>query len=319
VKRLILLAMLLCAAPLLAVTTWYATSSSVNVNTTGLWKPTHSGTCTATGTALVWGAQATGDTFNANGCTSLAVNVDMGGAAVQVTLSTVTYGGGFTLATADLGTMVTLHAHIIGGTTTTLTITGSTGCGTISGNITGSAASSGQAVSDSHTACTVTVAGNVTGGTTTGGAYGLVSSSTGPLVITGTVSPGSAATSTGMYLQAGATATVGTCQGSNTVTAAGCNALSSSTSLFIVTGNIINGLKSQGITGPYFWTPAAATNYILSPKDASYTLGVNDSHATMAVQPPAASDVRNTVVYGPSPYTGTYVCAGGGVCATGSW
>jgi hypothetical protein len=76
-KRLLAAIFLLFASPLFAAT-WYATSSTVNINSASLWVPTSTGSCTGSGTALVWGAQGKNDVFDANGCTALAVNVDPG-------------------------------------------------------------------------------------------------------------------------------------------------------------------------------------------------------------------------------------------------
>ena len=88
---------------------WYATcatpSTVTNINTTGTWVPTSTGSGTGSGIALVWGAQGANDTFNANGCTALAVNVDPG-----LNLTTLTGIVTFTLnstAVTGSGTLFT--------------------------------------------------------------------------------------------------------------------------------------------------------------------------------------------------------------------
>jgi hypothetical protein len=300
-KRLIFL-LLLCALPAHAAT-WYATSSSVNINTTSLWVPTQGASCAGSGTALVWGAQANGDTFNANGCTALAINVDPGSVSAQVTLTTDgTNGGAFTLTMANLGTIGTIHANVTATKTTVVALSGTTSSGTISGNITGGSTASQNGITDTASSGTLTVIGNVTGGSASA-AEGLAQSAAGPIVITGNVTAGSAVSADGIE-DASATGTVtitGNCIGSNTVVAYGCYAHGTSTSLTL-TGNLINGLHGPGVVGSLFFTPAA-TNYILSPKDASYTLSTIDTHATEMPTNPGVSNVASGTTYGS--YTGT--------------
>jgi hypothetical protein len=307
-NRFCLLICLLTAVEAQA-TTWYATASSVNINTANLWVPTSTGTCTGSGTPLVWGNQANGDIFDANGCTALAINVDPGSVSVHVTLQTnASTGGGFTLATADLGTMGTLHAHITAGTTTAVTITGSTGCGTISGNLTGGNTASARAVSDGHSVCTLAIVGNLTGGSNTSTAA-LYTTSTGPVTITGNATPGSASGGYGLYTTGSAAiAMTGNCVGSDTVIAQACN-IGGGT--FTLTGKLIFGKKGAAIGmggGTFYFTPAA-TDYFVAAKDSSYVLGTIDSHATELPTNPGESNVKSGVTYGS--FTGTYSAAGG--------
>lgn len=305
----------------LHATTWFATSSSVNINAANLWVPTSTGSCTGSGTALVWGAQTNGDIFDANGCTSLAVNVDPGGASVQVTLETnTTSGGNFTYATAN---NLTIHAHIVSLKSTALIITGNSGGGTIDGNVTG-CCNGGYGVNDSHSIVTMTVNGNLVGGTSTNG-FGYIFAG-GHLVVNGNASSGSAATSSsaGLEVTSNGQATVnGNCVGSASGVGfgAGCHLNSGNTATLTVTGNIIDGLSGPGVrndcnqtTCKFFYAPSSPTNYVLYPKDSSYTLGVVDSHATEMPIAPSVSNVKSGVQFGT--FTGTLATTGGGVQTT---
>jgi len=256
--------------------TWYAKASSVNINAAGTWVPTQTGSCTGSGTALVFGNQANGDVFNANGCTALAVNVDPGGVSVQVTLTTdATNGGGFTYATAA---NITIHANITATKTPALVITGSTGGGAILGNITGGSSTSAYGVEDEHTAIGLTLAGNITGGSGPT-AYGYdCFSATGTLAITGNATAGSFSTAHGLDIVGGSieVALAGNCVGSNGFSAAGCSNASLGAAL-IVTGNLLFGLSGSVAIGVTY-TPGPS-NYVLFPKDSSYTVGVVNTHA----------------------------------------
>jgi len=308
-KKLLFLFICLLLASQARATTYYATSSTVNIDTASLWLPTSTGTCTGSGTALVWADRANGDVLNANGCTALAINVDAGSASVQVTVQTNTStGGGFTLATADLGTMTTLHAHITAGSTSAVTLTGSTGCGTISGNLTGGNTTSIRGVADSHTLCTVTVSGNITGGSGSLAA-GYYSSGAGPVTINGNVAAGSVANAYGLYLTSVAVvALTGNCIGVDAVSAVGCQV---SAGTLTVIGNLIFGKKGPAVFtqgGTFYYTPAA-TNYILLPKNSSYVLGTIDSNAVELPTDPGVANVKSGVTYGS--FTGTYSTGGG--------
>ena len=298
-KRILTALLLLCSWPAWGAT-WYATSSSANTNATGLWVPTSTGSCTGSGTALVWGAQANGDVFDANGCTALAVNVDPGVATgasagvcgtvtVTTTLTTdATNGGAFTYATA---TNIVIHASVTATKTTALTISGSTNGGTICGNLMGGSTSNQYAIQDTHTSVLMYLVGNSSAGSADD-AVGLNSTGTsGGWNVTGNC----IGSTTGNYLSVGCAGV-----GAPSITLA---------------GNIINGLRGGGVSGLIYLTPAS-TNYIISPKDASYTLGVVNSHATVTPTDPGASNVLSGVTYGP--FTGT-LSSSGGVCATSNW
>ena len=296
-------------------TTWYATSSSVNINAANLWVPTSTGTCTGSGTALTWGSQANGDTFNANGCTALAVNVDPGSASVQVTLSTVTNGGGFTYATA---TNITIHANILAGTTAALVITGSTGGGTIIGNATGGTGSSSYGISTAHNTVTLNMTGDCRGGS---GSYSMgccIVSANGGFALTGDAYPGSSGS--GVYLNSNLAMSLVNVWGSDTALAVGLQSLSASFSI-TVTGNVINGKVGAASSAGFRFVPANGTKFICYPKDASYAIGTEDcthtgggaglsSHATEVPINPGSSNVATGVNYGS--FVGT-LAGGGGV------
>jgi hypothetical protein len=288
---------------------WYATSSSVNVNASNLWVPTSTGSCTGSGTALVWGAQAAADNFYANGCTSLAINADPGPNGTVTLLTTAgsgTAGGGFTYAAASA---LTLHAHFTAGTTACVTVSGTSGISAIIGNLQGGSGAGSYGVSNNQSGSSLTITGNLTGGSSSTSA-GLFSGSSGTVNITGNVTPGSIASSSGLTVNAsGVINLTGNCIGHDTNVASGCS--NSATGTITITGSIINGKKGMGFTGgaPRF-TPAA-TNYIIYAKDSSYVLGVVDSHATVMSPDPGVANVKVGTTYGP--YTGTY--AGGGASA----
>lgn len=308
-KRLITFCLFLCCSPAFAAT-WYATSSSVNINASNLWVPTSTGTCTGSGTALSFGSQANGDIFDANGCTALAVNVDPGSTSVQVTLeSNASHGGGFTYATA---TNITIHANVIyqGGGAITLNITGSTGGGTLSGNVSSTAAGD-NAVVTNHTSVTFNLVGNITANGN-GVAQFLVNAS-GPVSVTGNVTGGSATGGYGLEANGGAVTVTGNCIGGTSPQGAACYGINTTNPITLV-GSLISGTKQQAAQGYILFTPAA-TNYALYAKDVSYTAGTINSHATEMPTDPGVSNVLSGVTYGS--LTGTLVAST--VCAAGSW
>ena len=320
-KLLVLLA--LFSSPAWA-TTWYATSSSVNINASSLWVPTTTGSCTGSGTALSFGSQANGDVFDANGCTAIAVNVDPGSVSVQVTLETdSTNGGGFTCATAS--GPATIHANITATKTAVMGLTGSSGSGcNVSGNITGGTSTSTNGVNDSHTSVTITVTGNLLGGSAANSSAWAAGA--GPLAIIGNVtgSSGYGLTSS----STGAITVTGNCIGSDTAsTSVGCNAGTTTTDTITITGAIVNGKGSQGSAGRILIS-STITNYIVIPENSSYSIAncltasqITAGTCTNALILPAnpgIGNVTNGTNYGP--FTGTYVPgASGTVSATGNW
>ena len=235
-----------------------------------------------------------------------------------VTLTTdTTNGGAFTYV---MSTNLSLHTAI--GTsasvskTTILTLAGSTGGLILIGPIYGGGTSAGWGVGTSHSTVTLTHYGLAKGGAAST-TYGLTSSTaSGPVTQVGPVRPGATSTSFGFYIQGTGTYTMtGSCWGSDTVTVSGCNSAGSAGSLLILIGSKIDGLKSTAVQGPHYFTPSA-TNYSLSPKDASYVAGTIDSHATEMPTNPGVGNVSSGVVYGS--FTGT-LSGGSRVCAQSSW
>ena len=327
-KTLRLILLLAIASPSWAAT-WYATSSSVNINAASLWVPTSTGSCTGSGTALVWTAQAAGDVFNANGCTALAVNVDPGGVSTQVTLTTDgTNGGGFTCATAT--GPATIHAHITATKTTALATTGLSGSGcNVSGNIQGGTTTGADGVSDAHTsgASAITYTGTVTGGSNANN-YGLIPTGSGTVNVVGNVIAGTGSNA-GLLASNTPVTVTGNCIGSDTLsTAAGCSGGSGTTNGIVVTGGLVNGkISAAAIANVHF--SSTITNYVVIPKNSSYAVSncltaaqVTAGTCTNALILPANPGITNVLsgtVYGP--FTGTYTPGGGGggVSVLGSW
>jgi hypothetical protein len=264
--------------------------------------------------------------FNANGCTSLAVNVDPGSSGtVQVTLTNdVTNGGGFTCATA-VGP-ATIHANITATKTAGLSTSGSSGSGcNISGNVQGGSVSGGYGVLDTHSTTTITVTGNVTGGSATN-THGYFANTAATVNIVGNATAGT--TSNG-YNTASTTATVtGACVGNDTATTleAGCATVGSN--VIIITGAIIGGLKGGATNGNVRFSNTG-TNYAVFAANSSYVTAncltaaqVAAGTCTNAMILPADPGVANVLtgtVYGP--LTGTYTPSGGGGgnSVFGSW
>lgn len=229
------------------------------------WAATQGASCASSGTALTW-PPATGDILNYNGCTNGYVTADPGSASVQVTLTNdaTNTGGGFVYPTAA---NATLHANVTGVSAAALTITGSTGGGTISGNILGGGTSS-VGVTDQHSSVTVNVIGNITAGsTTTSNGYYL--SGSGSLIVTGDVVLGSATVPALSAASSGNITLNGNCIGSDTVTGQACNA--PSTGSITITGSLFNGKKGTATAGLVYFTPAAG-NCVTYPSAAGGAL-----------------------------------------------
>ncbi len=280
---------LLISQPAHAVTKWYACASSGNMSAIQ-WSSTPSGSCTCTaGADLTWNSQIAGDSFYANGCTAIAVNVDpkgTGGSAGTVTLSTAdgdaagagVAGGGFTYATAA---QLTITANIAGGTTTCLTITGSQAgaAGTILGNL---SAAAGYGVADSHTVGTLTIGSSETHSTVTGGTatatYAYAHTGTGPVTAYMDIAASAnsaavldtnnsltiigSATASGdnsaLFKNGGTNLTFnGDCIASTGI-GVGCSAYSGN---ITVNGNIVGTATAMGASNRIIWAPATAQNY----------------------------------------------------------
>jgi hypothetical protein len=334
--------LLCCSLPSWAATTWYACGSSTNISTAGEWTSNVTASCPGIGgtgcttNLMTWNpgtSPANGDTLDANGCTSIAISADPGAATgasqgvcgtptVTVTLQTnATNGGGFTLATAA---NLIIHANIIATHTTAVALTGSTNGATICGNVSTGSTASAHGVTDNHNAGTVYVIGNLTGGSANP-TYGYSLTGAGSLTIVGNATAGSSASSYGLYTAnaGGAVTMTGNCIGGATAgtSSFGCNNVSQ-TRMFILTGNVINGLYGIGISGNVIFTPSS-TNYIVYPANGSFTLSncltstqiTNGTCTNATVMPtdPGKANVLNNTAYGP--YTGTLNT----VQATGGW
>ena len=325
VRLLILLALFPC--PSWAVTTYYACASTKNIDAASQWGTTTTGSATCGGTIQTWPFLGNGDTLNANGATSLAVNVDPGSAGtVQVTLTTdVTNGGGFTCATAS--GPATIHANITATHTTGMATTGSSGSGcNISGNTQGGAAGNTYGVLDSHSVSTITLTGNTTGGSGTN-AHGYFANTSATVNLVGNAIAGTAAANGFNTASTSATVT-GNCVGNDTASAlaAGCATVGSN--IISVTGALIGGLKAGASNGNIRFS-ASGTNYAVFAANSSYVTANCLTAAQVAagtctnalIRPahPGVALVLSGTNYGP--FTGTYTPSGGGggVSVFGSW
>jgi hypothetical protein len=329
-KLLFVILMVLVTTPCFAVTSWFACAATQNINAGNEWSSTPSGTCTCTaGSYLTWDTQIAGDSFYANGCTSLAINVDPQGTGAgkgTVLLSTEdgdgagagVAGGGFTYATA---TAITMTMDVVAGTTTALVITGSNAATrTITGNLTGSATTAAKhAVDDNHTVGTIAIGGNATCGTQTT-TYGIELSGSGTLTIAGNCvavgGVGCRVTLSGQLIVAG------NCVGSDTVDFAGCHAYGTG-GLVTVTGNIIYGLRGGGAYGAVTWAPASAKNFIQTTvgTDAYASAGVgSDAGGTQVTAANTAATISAGTYFvkkDDGVYTQGSATAGGGTTAYG--
>jgi hypothetical protein len=260
-KKILLsiLIVLMLAFPSFA-TTYYAQSGSANMSAIE-WDTASGGG----GTDLVWAERLAGDVFVANGNTGIVVDTDPGVGGSQVTLSTATNGGGFTLTT--VGTPATITAHMAAGTTPCLVISGAVNATTtILGNCTGGSVAASYGLHDTHTVGTVVVGSvgsptTLTGGTTTGTTshgYYYAPSGAG----TATVYGNAVATAYGIgFAHNGSSSTAsitGNCTGSDAANVAGCS--STAAGPMTITGNIINGDRAVGAVGTIRWTPTAPSD-----------------------------------------------------------
>lgn len=304
---LIIIGLLLCASPCLGAT-WYAQGAGNMSAIT--WNSAPGGG----GSNLTWNNQANGDIFESNNY-AITIDVDPRGTTLsgtdKVHLKT-TGNGGFSVATST--SPITIHADITAVGTDCLSISGTanaTPALTIVGNITGGGASGIEGVVDTHTVGQVVVQGNITGGTVSTTAYGYTwNGATGSLSITGNIT---AQVAFGLYFT-GASSTgvtiTGNAIGSSTNGNAGVLSSYGSGPIYL-TGNIISG-KGMGAAGYIIYTPTT-TNYILFPKDTSYTPGTVDTHATEMPTDPGVANVKSGTTYGS--FTGTMSSGGGGAWA----
>lgn len=273
------------------MTTWYAQDGAGNMSTRN-WNDAAGGG----GSALVWNNQATGDTFDANGQTGIAIDVDPKGTggATSVNLVNTSAAGAFTYATAA---NITITANITAGAVVCLAITGNSGGGTIIGNITGGSAGAAHGVNDGHAVVTITVTGNLIAGSSTSTSAYVFSGSSGSIVINGNVTGGAiAGSAVGLTTSAAGTATVngdvtggsglGSAYG---VTASGAGAVT-------ITGNLINSAICVAANGRIVWAPSNAQKYIKF--DGGGTV-------VYASKPPSGASILSSASYVDSA-TGTY-------------
>jgi hypothetical protein len=326
--QFILALMILTLASPSFASTWFAQAATpataVNIDTVGLWVPTSTGTCTGSGTALVWASRTNADIFYANGCTAITVDVDP--ALTTGKISTVgtggTAGGNFLAVTS--ASPITITSPIESGTTPCLSITGSANANpalTIVGAVTGGSAASAYGISDSHTVGQVNLTGAVTAGSN-GSAYGYYyNAATGSLQITGNVT---AATAIGLYTGTVGATVIGDCAASTSATAQGCYAGSSGA--ITVTGNIIDTVKTVGASGYILWQPSSAQKYRRMVTSATPTylylsagLG-SDAGGTKITGANTAAALPTSVWFVNKDSNGTYTqgsASSGGGCSVG--
>lgn len=222
------------------------------------------GNWSATGTWNGGTLPDAGDDVHANGYT-VTINQDITVASLRTTAgSTPAAGGGFPMSTA-----YTINGNLIGGTTTVLVVSATTGTATINGSVTAGSGASAHGI-NRNGACTlvvngdvtggtnagvgiytsvggvVTVTGNVTGGSTGANGYGIGGVS-GTLTVVGNVTGGSAANCHGINAGTGSTNNItGTVTGGSGTSAIGITSANAST--VNVTGNVIGGAGGIGYT-----------------------------------------------------------------------
>jgi hypothetical protein len=251
-------------------TDYYACNSSTAVQSDN-WctaGATGLGSCAGTPDTTAETALQSGNTLYANGCT-LAItdsftatkisNEDGDGAGAAVA------GGAFTLSTSTVSGK-TLTTAIKAGSADCLLISGTGAANpvlTILGQLDGSSTTSNaDAVYDQHTVGTVVLGASGSPITSNGGngyngaGYSFVSGTTGG-VIAYVNAIGITGRGLKFYVASSSTASlVGTCTGSSTaVDAEGCYSWGAVG--LSVTGNIINGTRSQGTSGSIIWNPTA--------------------------------------------------------------
>lgn len=306
----------ICLLPGVAWGASYYGCASAAINADSTFCATPSGSCA--GSDPVTAATALAGTHNlyANGCTISFADADFTAALISTAdgdgVGAAVAGGGFTLATGTAAGN-TYTTNITAGTTTCLTISGNgagTPVNTIVGTITGGTVTSAYGVDSSHTVGTINVTGGILGGSGNYTNMGWRQTGTGPVTLTGNCT---GVSGPGCRVVGATVFTVnGNCVGSNTVEhVGGCQAREGELGYYVVTGKIISGTKASGLGAQVWFTPAA-TDYIILPKDASYTRDTVDGHATEMPTNPGAANVRDATAYGS--FTGS-MAAGGGAWA----
>lgn len=289
-KILLSLLIILCLASPVYATNYYACQAAQNLTGDATWCTAAqvSGSCAATAARTAW-ATVTADspTLYANGCT-VVINDSFTAVALSTAdgdgAGAAVAGGGFTLATGTVS----------GKTFTTAVAAGSTPCVVISGNGAGTPVD--------------TFVGAITGGASTN-AHGISTTHTvGTIQITGNVGNGAGTPNYGAFLNSAGLITItGNCTGTATAqSGAGC--YGASTGTITITGKIIHGTRTAGAQGAIIFTPGV-TDYVLYPKDTSYSIGTVNAYATEMPTDPTAAKVLLDTHYGS--YTGSMAPGGG--------
>ena len=319
---------------------WYAQANSSNINGLNLWSSLPAG-----GSGfLTWANLSASDILIANAKTGISCNVGFTCATISTLGNfgggTGTNGGNFTLPDS-----ITIACNVVAGTSTCVTRVTSGGASTVTGNITGSAATATQYGFSSPGAGQTNITGNITGGAAANAA-GILTASSGSVVVTGNVIGGTA--SYGISASGTGSVTVsGTVSGHATGNLAG-GITASGTVTISVSGNVTAGANSNGIyststaytlfTAASTWTPSSVgyaavvciKPLIPSSGTVTHAYYTNNSGVPgtarslytggLALGHPATANVRSGTVYGStSEYTGTllvpnpaYVSAGVG-------
>ena len=287
-----ILVFLLFASQAWASTPWFACAASATINAASEWSSTPNASscgCTA-GAYLIWGNQAAGDSFYANGCTGIAVNADPSPNS-SVTLRTDLGTGGVvggTFTFADATTIAgTYKTNILAGSTVCLATSGSNASpSNWIGVVTGSATTN-----NAYGIASTTTAGNIPVGTCQGGAGSTTgdgchqtSGAGGFAVGSGGCVAGASGSAAGIGCSNASSSSIwtvtGPCQGSDSSAIA--PGATANSGFIYCNGDLVWGLKGPPITGQAYWRPGAQTNKIVMPYDSSYTDGTVNTHSTEA-------------------------------------
>ena len=281
---------------------------------------------------LTWANLSASDILIANAKTDISCNVGFTCATIS-TLGTFGGGTGTSGGWFNLPDSITIVCNVVAGTSSCLRRISSGGTSTVTGNVTGSAASPTQYGFSSPGAGQTNITGNITGGAAANAA-GILTASSGSVVVTGNVIGGTAsygisAAGTGSVTVAGG----GTVSGHATGNQAG-GITASGTVVVSVSGNVTAGANSNGIyststantlfTAASTWTPSSVgyaavvciKPLIPSSGTVTHTYYTNNSGVPgttrslytggLASGHPATTNVRSGTVYGSSSeYTGT--------------
>jgi len=275
--------------------TWYAQSSSVNIESDSLWNSAADGS----GSALTWANLGASDILEANGKTALAITADLTCGQLQ-TLS----GGGFTVSLATANRRIA--ANLLAGTTTCLTRSSTTYTLTIGGNVTGGSAANACGLAGTDANGTI-IEGGVTGGSASsafgvgrGAIYGVMS-------VGGTVTAGTAGAAIEMSYQGTATIT------GNLVASGAIAAVVPYSDYYtlVLSGSIVCSalgvFPCRGASGVRIKWSGASSGATISMRDSSLVEKI-----AKVPDYPAAADVKSGVAFDYTTKTGTLSSGGGG-------